>query len=310
MLAAIATDLAAIEGTAVDVLHDVRHAPVAVPGINVTDVRSAAEEQRALWRLAGRADWTLLIAPEFDEHLLLRARLVERCGGRLLGPSSQLVALASDKHATAEHLARHGVPVPRGLALEPGEPLPGAFEYPAVLKPRDGAGSLGIEWVGNRRHERRVPQHAARLERYQPGVPASVAVLCGTGMIVPLVPCGQRLASETDFSYLGGWLPLAPRLAARAGRLARQAASALPEPLGYVGIDMVLGADPAGSGDVVVEVNPRLTTSYVGLRAFSRSNLAAAMIAVAQGSEPQLCWNLEAIQFTSDGTCVLLTAPE
>ncbi len=199
---------------------------------------------------------------------------------------------------------------PAAWLLEPGDPLPADFPYPAVLKPRDGAGSLDIQWLPHRPRERTAPQHAARLERFQPGVPASVAVLCGPGDVVPLVPCGQRLAGEGDFSYQGGWLPLESPLAARARRLALRAVQPLPTPLGYLGIDMVLGSDPAGSGDVVVEINPRLTTSYVGLRAFSQANLAAAMIAVAQGGEARLCWKSEAIQFTSDGTCVPLTAPD
>jgi hypothetical protein len=72
--------------------------------------------------------------------------------------------------------------------------------------------------------------------------------------------------------------------------------------MGYLGVDLVLGNDPAGSGDVVIEINPRLTTSYVGLRALSRVNLAATMIAVACGREIELCWNAGFIDFTSSGT--------
>ncbi|NIV10374.1 MAG: ATP-grasp domain-containing protein, partial [Aliifodinibius sp.] len=41
---------------------------------------------------------------------------------------------------------------------------------------------------------------------------------------------------------------------------------------GYVGVDMVLTNDEP----VVVEVNPRLTTSYIGLRKVINFNLAQA----------------------------------
>ena len=68
------------------------------------------------------------------------------------------------------------------------------------------------------------------------------------------------------FQYLGGSCPLPSGLAARADRLARCAAAAMPEWRGYIGIDLVLGEANDGSEDYLIEVNPRLTTSYVGLR--------------------------------------------
>ena len=56
-------------------------------------------------------------------------------------------------------------------------------------------------------------------------------------------------------------------------------------PLGYFGIDMVLGDDADGSRDAVIEVNPRFTTSYVGLRAAANVNLVAAMLHLADGAD-------------------------
>lgn len=84
-------------------------------------------------------------------------------------------------------------------------------------------------------------------------------------------------------------------------RLALAAAKTLSNPVGYLGIDLVLGDDPGGHDDTVIEINPRLTTSYVGLRALARENLAAAMLAVAHGERPALSWRLAGVQFTADG---------
>ena len=310
MLSALAADFAAIENTTVDVLQETRLPPISLLGVNVHPVSRAAAELGALEEFAAAADWTVLIAPEFDGHLHSRTRAVERAGGRLLSPSSQVVSLASDKHLTAEYLSRRGLPVPRGLALDPGELLPQDFAYPAVLKPRDGAGSLGIEWIAAKPDNRVAGQVPARLESYCPGTATSVACLCGPDRIVPLEPCLQRLGGDGDFTYLGGSLPIGPNLAGRARRLAVRAVRTLPSPLGYIGVDLVLGADPAGSGDVVVEINPRLTTSYVGLRALSRGNLTAAMIAVAQGRDAELCWNSAPVHFSSSGTCGQLPASD
>ncbi len=307
MLRALAADFTSVGGISVEVLRDARYRGCELPGCTIHEVASAAEEQQAIGRISAAADWTVMIAPEFCGHLYARCQAVESAGGTLLGPDSQLVALTSDKHATAEHLGRHGVRVPRGVALAPFAPLPADFDYPAVLKPRDGAGSQGIEWISTRPADRVRPTDRvngalpARLETFCAGTAASVAVLCGPDQIVPLQPCLQLLGGDHGFTYLGGSLPIPRRLANRATQLATQAVRSLPGRLGYLGVDLVLGADPSGADDVVVEINPRLTTSYVGLRALLDGNLAASMLAIAGGQPVELCWQLGPIQFEASG---------
>ena len=79
-------------------------------------------------------------------------------------------------------------------------------------------------------------------------------------------------------------MPLDAPLARRAVDLATKAVGALAEPFGYLGVDLVLGADVNGRDDVVIEINPRLTTSYIGLRAAASHgvNLAEAMLAAIE----------------------------
>ncbi len=48
---------------------------------------------------------------------------------------------------------------------------------------------------------------------------------------------------------------------------------------GYLGVDLILGPQ----GVSVIEVNPRLTTSYVGLRRVIRENLAGLIARAALG---------------------------
>ncbi len=302
MLRSLVADLSAIGGVSVDVLRDARYRDFELPHCTLHEVHTAAEEEQMLARLSSTADWSVIIAPEFCGYLQARCQTVERGGGRLLGPDSRLVALASDKHATAEHLRAHGVRVPRGIALAPFQPLPGGFEYPAVLKPRDGAGSQGIEWIDRATRNRANGAVPGRLETFCEGTAVSVAALCGPGQIVPLAPCRQWLTSDGRFAYRGGELPIPAHLADRATQLATRAIRSLEHPVGYLGVDLVLGHDPSGAGDTVIEINPRLTTSYVGLRALLDGNLAAAMLAVAAGDEVELCWQSGPIQFEASGT--------
>ena len=69
---------------------------------------------------------------------------------------------------------------------------------------------------------------------------------------------------------------------------------------------MVLGNDPSGNDDVVIEVNPRLTTSYVGLRKLVRENLAAAMLAAAQGQAFELSTHPHRVKFAADGSADII----
>ena len=58
--------------------------------------------------------------------------------------------------------------------------------------------------------------------------------------------------------------------------LARRIAAAIPGLRGFVGVDFVLGIDGRAT---VLEVNPRLTSAYVGLSARLGRNLAAEILA-------------------------------
>src|SRR5262249_42859079 len=94
-----------------------------------------------------------------------------------------------------------------------------------------------------------------------------------------------------------------------ARRLAETAVAAVPGLQGYVGVDLVLGSAGDGSQDWVIEINPRLTTSYVGLRALAEDNLAEVMLAVARG-EPvaPLTWRPGKVEFSADGRQALSDA--
>jgi predicted ATP-grasp superfamily ATP-dependent carboligase len=261
-------------------------------------VRSGDEEKQQFERLANRCDWVLLIAPELNGVLEERALWLDETNARLLSPSGEFLKIASSKSRTAKWLAARGIPVPAQVS-----PFTQAFAGPLILKRDDGAGGLGMRLV-HHRAEISTQEHdseAYRLERFYPGLAASLAVLCGPSGNLPLQPCEQTLDPNT-FEYLGGRTPLPPNLENRAKALALAAVAAMPGTTGYVGVDLILGENPDGSQDVVVEINPRLTTSYVGLRQVCRQNLAQAMLDVAQERPVELSFREERVEFRPDGS--------
>ncbi len=302
MVTALAADFLAIEGARVTLLRDMRLDEMVLPGCEVIGIHSTSHRQDEIESLADEADHTLVIAPEFDDILLETLRHVEQAGGRLLAASAKFVKLTADKHQTALHLIQAGVPVPDAVALSPDEEkLPAEFSYPAVIKPVCGAGSQLTLLVSGPKDEPPLYPWPRRLERYCPGIAASVAMLCGPNHRTPLPACRQHLSTDGRFTYRGGSLIHETDLARRATHLADRAMEALPLALGYVGVDLVLGKAADGSEDVVIEVNPRITTSYVGLRAATDDNLAAALIENVAGRATSPHFRTSRLDFSADG---------
>src|SRR4051794_29477035 len=96
MLTALAADFLALGHVSVDVLGD-PVTPLELPGCTVHPNVTPEQGRSAISSLSADADWTVIVAPEFGGILYERCRAVEASGGRLLGPSSRIVALTADK---------------------------------------------------------------------------------------------------------------------------------------------------------------------------------------------------------------------
>jgi predicted ATP-grasp superfamily ATP-dependent carboligase len=283
-----------------------------LPGIEVRTIDDvpASEEPAQFRDLATHCDWTLVIAPELGNELVRRCEMVEQAGGRLLGPGPAAVARTSSKLALARTWDQHGVPTPRTRSCLGWSNA--SLRYPVVLKPDDGAGSTATFRIDRVDDLPRCLGEAGRegyreagllVQEYCPGQPASVSFLVGPAATVELTPVFQHLSDDGRFRYQGGRVPIPPDQASRATELGRRAIACVPGLLGYVGVDLVLGDEADGSADFAIEINPRLTTSYVGLRQLAEFNLADALLRVAAGERPAaIRWKAIPVRFWPDGT--------
>jgi len=272
MLMAIAADVLALEHEPVLLLAEGVEGPKHYAVVQ----RIARDEEpvRAAAELLQDCDVGLVIAPESDNLLntwlnRLRAAAPDK---RLINTSVAAARLCGDKLALAEHLRSHRIPTPTTkVGVDPDT-------LPAVVKPRYGAGcgsTAVVRWPDARPRFKDAEQWV-----HQPVVPGeavSVSFIASESGRIALPPGRQRLTMTDRIEYLGGALPInAPDRRDRATDLATRALATLDGLNGWVGVDLVLGDSAAD--DQIIEINPRLTMSYLGLRQLSETNLAECLL--------------------------------
>ncbi len=309
---AFVEDFALVAGLDVTATNDARLEPVGLP-CRVASIDSPEVLTREIAARARDVDAVLVIAPEIEGALLTIARTVVTAGGTLVGGSLEAIEIAADKLRLTAWLERAGVATIEARACANGD----VATNPVVVKPRWGAGSEGVFTLpaGSRVPLLDLPSVITPLCS---GLAASVLCLAGPDGVLALPPCAQRLSNDGRFAYRGGDLPLAPAagrhcaddeaLRCRARDLAVRAVESLPDARGFFGVDLLLALDEHDDGaspatDRVVEINPRATTSYCGLRAATDANLALLGLEhLRGGSHTTPVFRDEPIRFASDGT--------
>jgi len=280
--------------------------PRDLPGTVIAVDAGSPLRAAACWeREAAAADAALVVAPESDGLLATAIDGLERLAVANLGSSASAVRACSDKHALGRRLAASGLPTPAGfLGLgQAASLLERAGEI--IVKPNRGAGCTDTFVCRSMADVGRLPIRSDWL--VQPrcrGLAASAAIVVPPhGAATPLRAGMQRVAA-TDAAdapcrlvYSGGELPLPAALESRALALATAAVSRLPGLRGLVGIDLVLGDAPAE--DVIIEVNPRPTVAYVGLRRLARFSIPQLIV----GDRPTVAWGPGVVRYAADGGC-------
>ncbi len=234
------------------------------PGSSVIRLSRDGELWSHLPALLGPFDCFWPIAPETGAALRRLTALAEAAGRSVIGSPRDTVALAGSKLETADHLAAAGLPVVPTRRL--GASLPESATG-WVVKPDDGAGAEDARlftsrpaldaWLAGRGDAARFV-----VQPHVEGSPASLSLLCQAGEAWVLA-CNSQIVSveggclRYHGGVVGGLEHRRPVFQALAAGIAR----ALPGLWGYVGVDLIDRDD----GPLVLEVNPRLTTSYVAL---------------------------------------------
>lgn len=227
--------------------------------------------------IADDADLIIAIAPELDNKLEQVLDRLSRWYEKLCNCSGEFLKSSCDKWQTAQQLRKYNLPhPPTSLLTDPFLQVNEA-NYSWVVKPRDGAGCEGIRILDQaalQDFQSKVVHEAWRW-LVQPWVDGRAysrsAIVDRAGNFHWLSLITQELHVTDKVHYLGGLLPaLHP-----SGRefsctelnqldtLLSATMKALgPGSLGWVGVDLLF--DTSGQWQVI-EVNPRLTTSFIAL---------------------------------------------
>lgn len=226
------------------------------------------------------------IAPESDhvlEQLAVRARAA---GKRVLLSDAATLAICASKYATARVLRAAGVNVvPTFRASDSLASWPG----PWVSKRDDGAGGEGMRLWPNRSAALQVlcsdSQYPWVIQPWCSGENLSLSLFCGNGAALLLAVNRQQVSWHHNGVALDGLSVNAlPRESEDFQALARQIAQALPGLWGYIGVDVIRSEAGALT---VLEINPRLTTSYCGLRDALGINVAKLALQQMQDDVPR-----------------------
>lgn len=224
-----------------------------------------------------QVDAVWLIAPETDGMLKKLTELAVLQGKLVLGCTLESIEMFSHKLATYQALTSVGIST---IATYTPENWPNA-DSEWVIKPNDGAGCSDMlyfgqaqaltDWLSN---SHKASTHV--IQPYQEGIAASISCVMHQGHS-QLLACNKQLINieNNAFKYAGSQVNGMQHYWDAFESLAQKIAKSDMGLNGYIGIDVIVKPDDEV---VVVEINPRLTTSYVGLAQATGQNPVALII--------------------------------
>ena len=224
----------------------------------VVKIEEAADYFQRVLELAATVDYVWVVAPESDDVLLSLMRRLERQNIKTINCDSHSIDVCADKKRCNDYLSKAGLQAVPNLSIANLN----AYFQAVVVKPRYGVGCENIQifssgwsaqnFIDNEEHW--IAQPLVQGEH------CSLSLLCCAGEARILTCNAQQLSnmSKPDLTQckVNAFVPTEEMQ-----QLATKLAQALPGLYGYVGVDFI----QTKQQPILVEVNPRLTTSYIGL---------------------------------------------
>lgn len=281
----------------------------------------STSDVKTIWHdMLQTCDAALLVAPESNGVLTELTNMIELAGVKNLGCLHPAVEIASNKQLTYEALKKSNIlTIPTYTVhefLSPDFMSNQSVSSGWVIKPIDGAGCVDTFYFADEQTLKTWLTLGHTIEKYdayiiqpyQKGIPASISMLCKNGSALVL-SCNEQVieieASEIKISntqapkeslatiqYKGSKVNALSHYNATFAKLANQITTAIPGLNGYVGVDVIINEQDDIKEIFVVEINPRITTSYIALRDSIDCNPAKLILDFVYDSTSSLAFNL------------------
>jgi len=275
---------------------------IVAPQDNTSDV---------LRKMLKTVDLSLIIAPETGGIL---SNLVQIASSNTtsLNSTPESIDLVSNKAKLAETLSRKGFPIPETYCfgdadgIEEIERVFKTFSTPFIVKPLDGAGCAKVFLVNETSQLRKAqnliigdnPKERVVIQEFVEGIPVSVSLILNGINAFPISLNLQKVslnAPPESSCYYGGTTPFRHTDESKALNLAKSAVEQFTGLRGYIGVDMVM----TSRGPLILEINPRLTVSYIGLKRISKVNLADSIVRASSGETLPTSFKIQGVSVFS-----------
>ena len=276
MLLAILQDCHAIDTLELTILRDSRLSTINI----LNDTRhhchliSTSKDYTQFWQQCLiEADAVFIIAPETDGVLYQLQQQAFALNKNVLGCQSKAITLTSDKLRCDKQLKEHGIHTAESCLASQWHSSSFDSTDGYILKPIDGAGCIDTLFFEN---AAQLEQHLSHydngtlqyqmVQAYIKGDTLSLSLLLDnhdaiilsinkqtisrTGNTLSLTACTINDLTSHSVSL------------SHAKDLSRHIQQAISGLWGFVGVDFIL----SDKGMIIVDINPRLTTSYIGLK--------------------------------------------
>ena len=228
-------------------------------------------------------EYVFIIAPEFSNILYELTQIAKKMDKKLLSMGLEPILEGSSKIKTYNFFKRFSVPTPQTFYLKKKNEkirIDKRLKIPLIVKPDDGVGAESIfyfemqekfsQFISNER-DFLDPNRDYIVQEFIPGSDLSALIIKPENKppVILSINAQNILLEEKEVKYMGGMTP-----AKNAEDVKRQIQSYLnkldlTQYKGIFGIDFKEKPDHSLS---FIEINPRLTTSYIGVRNITKNN--------------------------------------
>jgi len=245
--------------------------PLGDRNVEVFPVQDSTDYFQQVSKLAHASDYAWIIAPESSGVLETLVSQLAKDNIPSINCDANSIRITGDKIKCAAHLQEAGIRTAKNLSYEEAQ----EYLNKVIIKSRFGVGCEGLKICDSGAQGLDCIDDFNRwvVQPYIEGEHLSLSLLCYSGD-AKILTCNKQIFNGGSQPKLKACHVNAVSVTSSMQILANDIAKAFPGLAAYVGVDIIKTNDT----HFVIDINPRLTSSYVGLNEILASNPAELCI--------------------------------